>query len=518
MILIYRYIYGVVKLKKYVFVCKNRLIVLEYSCMKQSPAIHFYNTLSRRVELFRPLKKGVVGLYTCGPTVYHYAHIGNLRTYIFEDILERALIWNGYRVDRVMNITDVGHLTGDADEGVDKLEKGAAAEQKSVRQIAKFYTTAFLKDMRALNIRVPKTIAPATKYVPDQITLIKQLFKKGLAYDTARAVYFNTAKFRNYGALAGQSLEQKSIGARSEVVTDTDKRHPADFALWFKAVGRFEHHILRWPSPWGVGFPGWHIECSAISKKFLGQPFDIHTGGVDLIGTHHTNEIAQSSGAYGTPLAHFWMHGEHLLTDNEKMAKSSENLFTLMNLVERGGTPLSYRYFALSAHYRTPLNFSWSALRGARNGFHALVQRMLYLEYRAQFQTEYAPRERTEKAREQFRSFVNNDLNIPQALGYTHTLLRDTDMAAKYPRSLLTLLYEFDEVFGLDLRRLAKRYTVKNVLKNKKLRALVTQREELRSNQQFMQSDRLRKHINDLGYVLEDTPNGSYVGPMNPEG
>lgn len=297
--------------------------------------IKLFNTLSRKKDDLKPIHSDWVGLYTCGPTVYNFAHIGNLRTYIFEDILERMLRYNGYTVKRVMNITDVGHLTGDSDAGNDKLDTAAREQKKSVEELAKFYTDAFLDDLKKLNILVPDILAPATHFIPDQIALIEKLFEKGFAYDTPTAVYFDVSKFKDYGKLSGQSLAEKMTGARGEVVVDAEKHNPADFALWFKLVGKFEHHLLHWPSPWGEGFPGWHIECSAISRHFLSQPFDIHTGGVDHIGTHHENEIAQSEAAFGVPLANIWVHGEHLLVNDGKMAKSEGNFLTLAELKKK---------------------------------------------------------------------------------------------------------------------------------------------------------------------------------------
>jgi cysteinyl-tRNA synthetase len=347
------------------------------------PILRLYNTISRSVEAFKPLKKTTVGLYTCGPTVYNFAHLGNLRTYLFEDILERTLLWSGYGVRRVMNITDVGHLTGDGDAGEDKVEKEARSERKNVKDVVNFYTKVFLADLKKLNIRIPKLLAPASKFIPEQIKLIQQLFKKGVAYDTPAAVYFDVSRFLDYGKLSGQSLEQKLSGARDEVVKDAEKRNSADFALWFKLVGRFQNHILRWPSPWGVGFPGWHIECSAISAKLLGQPFDIHTGGVDHIGTHHTNEIAQSEAAYHKPLARYWLHGEFLLVDAAKMAKSDKNFLTIKELESQNISPLAYRFLCLTAHYRSPMNFSWVGLDQARNGLINFIQRILYIDFLA---------------------------------------------------------------------------------------------------------------------------------------
>jgi cysteinyl-tRNA synthetase len=484
---------------------------------KPLPPIRLYNTLTRRVDLFKPIKKGAVGLYTCGPTVYNYAHVGNLRTFVFEDLLERMFVWNGYRVKRVMNVTDVGHLTGDTDEGQDKVEKEAAAEKKTPLQIVRFYTAAFLRDMKRMNNHVPKILAPATGYIRDQIALIKKLFKKGYAYETPKAVYFDVSRFKNYGKLSGQSLAEKATGARTEVVTDPAKRNAADFALWFKLVDRFEHHLMRWPSPWGAGFPGWHIECSAISRKFLGQPFDIHAGGIDHIGTHHANEIAQSEGAFGKPLAHYWLHGEFLLVDKDKMAKSQGNFYTLEDAVEQHIPPLAYRYLILTAHYRTPLNFSWLALESAKNAFHGLIGRVLYVRFRAEYQTKVPPSPEIEAARTKFREAISNDLNIPQALALTHTLLADTRLVNTQAKNLLALVLEFDDVFGLRLKDYLKKCSMQNLLKDRRLKALLTERQSLRDHQQFMQSDRLRKQVNALGYVLEDTPHGSFVAPAHPE-
>ncbi|HTY39914.1 MAG TPA: cysteine--tRNA ligase, partial [Candidatus Paceibacterota bacterium] len=416
--------------------------------------INLYNTLTRKVEVFKPIKKTAVGLYTCGPTVYNYAHLGNFRSFLFEDLLERVLVWNGYAVKRVMNITDVGHLTGDSDAGEDKVDREARAERKSVNDIVKFYTKAFLSDAKKLNIRMPKLLAPASKFIPEQQKIVKELFKKGLAYDTPSAVYFDVGKFPNYGKLSGQSLEEKLTGARGEVVTDKEKRNAADFALWFKLTGKFEHHLLHWPSPWGEGFPGWHIECSAISTKFLGQPFDIHTGGVDHIGTHHTNEIAQSEAAYGKPLAHYWLHGEFFLVDATKMAKSAGNFLTLKDIEEKSIPPLVFRYLTLMTHYRTPMNFSWVALDQAKNAFANLIQKILFVEYMSR-DVKKQPTEAVPEIgayRERFRAAVAADLNVPKALGILQDLVSDKALISKAPKQVLALIYEFDEVFGLRLK------------------------------------------------------------------
>ena len=467
-------------------------------------ALRLYNTLSRKLEVFKPLKNKTVGLYTCGPTVYNFAHIGNLRTYIFEDILERALEWSGYEVKRVMNITDVGHLTGDTDEGRDKVEEEARAERKSVEEIAERYTKAFLADIKKLNIKVPKTIAPATKYVKEQKALIKELFEKGYAYETDSAVYFEVAKFKDYGKLSGQSLREKLTAARDEVVHDPQKRHPADFALWFKAVGRFRNHILRWPSPWGEGFPGWHVECSAISRKFLGQPFDIHTGGVDHIGTHHPNEIAQSEAAYGKPLARYWLHGEYLLMNAAKMAKSERNFLTLSDLTEKGFSPLAFRYLVLGTHYRSRINFRWEALAAAEKGLARL--RSSYLKPTEAGRVKDRPALVAE-FRERFRKGMRGDLGTPEALAALHALLA-SDLPAPVKRSLAD---EFDAVLGLELSKFRPKVAVMPA----KIKELAEKREQFRNNKQFVQADTLRREIEKLGYVIDDTPKGPRIRRRN---
>jgi cysteinyl-tRNA synthetase len=457
-----------------------------------------------------------VGIYTCGPTVYHFAHIGNLRTYIFEDILERTLRADGHAVRRVMNITDVGHLTGDTDTGDDKLETAAQAQKKSVEEIAQFYTDAFFDDLAKLNIIKPDIVAPASKYVREEIALVQMLLEKGFAYDTLAAVYFDVNKFPNYGALSGQSLEEKSIGAREEVVVDDEKRNPADFALWFKLEGKFKKHLLHWPSPWGEGFPGWHIECSAIARHFLGQPFDIHAGGVDLIGTHHTNEIAQSEAAYDVPLAHLWMHGEHLLLNGGKMAKSEGNTFTLTELAAKGYAPLIYRYLVLGAHYRTRLNFTWESLEAARNGIERLYEAVNDLSEKtratnddegadADSTTTEPPQKSLEHYHAEVRAAMDDDLNTPQALAILHEMLADGGNA----KEKLALVKQCDTLLGLGLE------TAMTDAASSENDAGIAEKAriygELRSNKQFIQSDALRKEIEALGYVIRDSKNGSRI-------
>ncbi|HUC31478.1 MAG TPA: cysteine--tRNA ligase [Candidatus Paceibacterota bacterium] len=472
--------------------------------------ITLYNTLSRKKEPLRPIHPDWVGLYTCGPTVYNAAHIGNLRTYIFEDILERTLRADGYAVRRVMNITDVGHMTGDTDAGEDKLDLAAQAQKKSVEDIAQFYTDAFFDDLAKLNILKPDIVAPASKFVREQIAIIQMLFEKGFAYDTPTAVYFDVSKFPTYGVLSGQSLEEKMTGAREEVVVDDEKRNPVDFALWFKLVGKFKKHLLHWTGPWGEGFPGWHIECSAISRHFLGQPFDIHTGGVDLIGTHHTNEIAQSEAAYDVPLAHVWMHGEHLLIDGGKMAKSEGNFLTLADLQEKGYHPLVYRYLVLGAHYRTRLNFTWESLDAAKIGIERLYEAVndLYESAKAvdtDRESAIAPKNTLEYYRTQFRTAMDDDLNTPRALAILHEMLADGgDLKEK-----IALVKQCDTVLGLGLERAMTDATVSE--HDTKIAEMARIYGELRGNKQFIQSDALRKEIEGLGYSIRDSKDGSRI-------
>ncbi len=482
-------------------------------------AIKLYNTLSREKEEVRPLHNEWVGLYTCGPTVYNYAHIGNLRTYIFEDILERALTYNGFKVKRVMNITDVGHLTSDADAGEDKLDREARAANKPVQEIARFYTRAFLDDLEKLNIKIPEIIAPATEFVQEQIAIIEELFKKGFAYDTGTAVYFDVGKFKNYGKLSGQPLSEKLTGARAEVVVDAEKRNAADFALWFKLAGRFKNHLLHWPSPWGEGFPGWHIECSAISKHFLGQPFDIHTGGVDHIGTHHTNEIAQSEAAYGVPLANVWMHGEYLIINEGRMGKSEGNFITLSDLINKGYHPLAFRYLVLNTHYRSKLNFTWEGLDAARSGLKNLY-RSIYVMLLAVEKLEkpgfaIMPEENERKAAEfenQFLEGLNDDLNTPKSLAVIYKVIQRKDISGS---ERMNLLAKFDRILGLELAEKPKKSLKRYLETGGNAKKLAEEREEFRANQQFMQADDLRKQIDALGYEVDDTPHGPILWPRD---
>jgi cysteinyl-tRNA synthetase len=468
--------------------------------------IKLYNTLSRKKDELRPVHKEWVGLYTCGPTVYNYAHIGNLRTYIFEDVLERTLRYAGHEVRRVMNITDVGHLTGDTDSGDDKLDKQALEQKKSVEEIARFFTEAFFEDLAKLNILKPDIIAPASEFIREQIALVQMLFEKGFAYDTMAAVYFDVSKFKEYGALSGQSLDDKMIGAREEVIVDDEKHNPADFALWFKLEGKFKEHLLHWPSPWGEGFPGWHIECSAIARHFLGQPFDIHAGGIDLVGTHHTNEIAQSEAAYEVPLANVWMHGEHLLINNGKMAKSEGNFLTLTELENKGYHPLVFRYLTLGAHYRTPLNFTWESLDAARNGIEGLYGSINELcEDKEKERREGSHKKTLKEYEAQFSAAIEDDLNTSQALATLYEMLADNGPT----KEKLELVNRFDAVLGLGLESAMQ--PADQGADAPEIAEMARIYNDLRSNKQFIQSDALRKEIEALGYSIRDTKDGSFI-------
>ncbi len=484
--------------------------------------LKLYNTLTKKVEDFKSIEKGRVRFYACGPTVYDFAHIGNLRTYIFEDILLRVLKYNGYKVEHAMNITDVGHLVGDGDEGEDKLEVGAKREGKSPLEIAKKYEKKFFEDLAELNIIKPQKILSATQSIKEQIAIIKELEKKGFTYKGKQAIYFDTSKLPDYGKLSGQKLSEKKIGAREDVVIDKDKKHPADFALWFFLTGRYKNHILHWSSPWGKGFPGWHIECSAISRKLLGQPFDIHAGGVDHIGTHHTNEIAQSETAFGTPLANVWMHGEFLLIDSGRMGKSEGNLLTLDALKEKGFSPLDYRYMCLQAHYRTQLNFTKDTLDSAKAGLKhteitVSVLKALANNRKGKIITDfnYIQSGRPINLFKRFEESINNDLNIPEAKAQMDILLSMSSHSleeGKYAaEDVLATIEHMDEIFGLNLSQIQPKLDLQVSELPSDVKELFVQRQQAREQKDFAKCDKLRKQIEDLGYEVMDTPEGQKV-------
>lgn len=460
--------------------------------------IRFFNTLGRKVEEFKPIKAPYVKLYTCGPTVYDYYHLGNLRSLVFEDTLRRVLEFNGYDVRHVMNITDVGHLVSDTDEGEDKLEKGAQREHKTVWQVAQYYTEAFKNDAESLNILPPNgypssdgPYAKASSFIKEQIDFIRALLDKGYAYQTHQAIYFDISKLDDYGILSGQKLQDKEVGSRSEIVTDKNKRQPQDFALWFFRVGRFANHEMRWPSPWGEGFPGWHIECSAIIHATLGDPIDIHTGGVDHIGTHHANEMAQTEGAYGNKLAHYWLHNEFLLVDGQKMAKSLDNFYTIKDIKEKDYSPLALRLLFLQSHYRSQQNFTWAALDSAQkllNHWYAWADRIFQLPDKA---NDNQPK--IDQLIEKVRKRINDDLKTPEAIAEVSKFI---DVGN--PKH--DLLRQLDNIFGLDL---SNRTDI-----NHQQKMIIKERETAREENDWSQADKLRSNLESEGIGLEDTPYG----------
>jgi len=453
--------------------------------------LRLYNTLGRKKQNFKPLKNKKVGLYTCGPTVYWYAHIGNLRTYIFNDILKRVLEYNKYKVKHIMNITDVGHLTSDADIGEDKIELRAKKEKKTAWQIAEFYTKAFQKDIKVLNIKSPDKWIKATDTIKEQIDLIKLLEKKGYTYQIEDGVYFNTSKIKDYGKLTGSKKRKLRPGARIKMVKG--KKNPTDFALW-KFAPKGVKRQMEWKSPWGKGFPGWHTECVAISIKHLGIPFDIHTGAIDLISTHHTNEIAQAEAGYNKDLAKFWLHAEYLILKQGKMAKSKGSIITINSLIKKEINPLAYRYLTLGTHYKSKLTFSWKSLQSAQNALDNLYERISKLKAQSS-----KPQLKARGYKKEFLSYINDDLNTPKALALMWNLIKDSKMPNK---EKYTLLLEFDKIFGLNLNK------VKKSRIPEKIKKLAQQREKYRKEKNWKKADKIRKEIEKLGYKIEDTSDG----------
>lgn len=457
--------------------------------------LKLYNTLTRKTEEFKPIKKGAAGIYACGPTVYNFAHIGNLRAFVFEDILKRTLLYNGYKVKHIMNITDVGHLTGDGDEGEDKVAMGAERENKTAAQIAKFYTLAFKKDLKDLNILSPNKLPKATANIKEQIALIKKLETKGFTYKTKDGIYFDTSKLPDYGKLAQLAKQELKAGAR---VAMGEKKNTTDFALW-KFSPKDKKRQMEWPSPWGVGFPGWHIECSAMSVKYLGQPFDIHCGGIDHVSVHHTNEIAQSEAAEGKPLANYWLHGEFVLMGEDKMAKSANNFITLETLKTKNFNPLAYRYLLLQTHYRKQLTFSWEALQAAQNGLNHLYNIVKSWDKAGVGCAEYEKK---------FLEAINNDLDMPGAMAIMWDLIKNPIFP---PSSKRRTILKFDKVLGLGLAKLKKQKTSVPA----EIQALVAERDGARFSKNWHKSDELRKQIEAAGYSVEDTPEGTKIIPIS---
>lgn len=449
--------------------------------------IKLYNTLTRAKDTFLPLVPGRAGMYTCGPTVYDFAHIGNMRSYVFADLLRRMLEYNGYSVNQVMNITDVGHLQSDADEGEDKLIEGARREKKTPWEIAEYYTQDFFASARALNILPATIICKATDHIQEMLDFVIELYDRGYAYRIeGDGLYFDVSKVGDYGKLSRQNPEDLRAGARIEV--NARKRHPADFALWKDAP---PEHIMQWPSPWGPGYPGWHIECSTMSMKYLGRKIDIHTGGVDHIPIHHENEIAQSEALTGEPWVNYWLHGEFLQVDGGKMSKSLNNFYTVANLQDRHFDPMAFRYLCLNAHYRTPLNFTWQGLEGAQTALWRLRQAYQKLESKG---------DPCPDLRNEFQTAINDDLNIPLALSCAWQAARGDKPGSK------ALLAEFDRVLGLNL---AAQYTPRSAELPPDLAALLAERNCAREVKDWARSDLLRDELARRGVTVKDTKDGT---------
>ncbi|TSA27166.1 cysteine--tRNA ligase [bacterium] len=461
--------------------------------------LKLYNTFSRKKEDFKPIKKDEVGLYTCGLTVYNYAHIGNLRTYIFEDVLKRVLIYDGYKVTHVMNITDIGHLTSDADTGEDKMVKEAKKEGKTVWEIADHYTKAFEKDLKQLNIIPPDYHVKATAHIQQMIDLIKRLEDNGFTYIADGNVYFDISKFKDYGKLA--QLDVKSLKPGARIKIDSAKKNPLDFVLWF-TKSKFDDQEMKWDSPWGRGYPGWHIECSAISMCYLGESFDIHCGGIDHIPVHHTNEIAQSEAATGKKSVNYWLHAEFLIMNEEKMSKSKGDFLTLSKLEEMGYSPMVYRYFCLGAHYRQPLTFSDEAIKTAKSAYNRLIN--IIIEIKKSRNESKPNSEYIEKVTQEFKKKINNDLNMPEALAVMWQMLRSNEIGNK---GKYELVLDFDRIFGLQLDKVEQilEEEAQQKVDVKLVEQLIKEREEARRSKNWVKSDEIREKLSEMGVEVRDS-------------
>ncbi len=455
--------------------------------------IYLYNTLTRNKDKFIPLDNKEIRMYSCGPTVYKDATIGNMRTNIFQDVLRRVLRYNGYKIKHAMNITDVGHLVSDADEGEDKMLKSAREEHKSPYEIAEHYTKLFFKDLAMLNIETPEIVCKATDHIKEMLEFVKELVKKDFAYETSTAIYFDISKLDKYPILSNLNLEEQKAGARVEV--DPEKRNPYDFALWIKAP---ENHLMKWDSPWGPSYPGWHIECSAMGRKYLGEQFDIHTGGIDLIPTHHENEIAQSKGICGKVPANYWVHGEYLLIDGGKMSKSLGNVYLMKDFIERGYNPIVYKLFSYSCHYRNKLNFTWDGIEAASKSLERLKN-----GYQIHMQGKDEVEDKTVKEyEEKFHKAINDDLNMPLAMGTVWEVVRNEKKSPK----LAELLLKFDTVLGLEIDKKEEQEEIPQEILD-----LVEQRTQARQNKDWAKSDELRDLIQSKGYDIKDSKEGTEV-------
>lgn len=454
--------------------------------------IYFYNTLTKQKDLFKPIEEGKVKIYSCGPTVYKDATIGNMRTNLLNDTLRRVLKYNGYELKHVMNITDVGHLVSDGDEGEDKMLKSAREEHKSPLEIAEHYTKLFFRDLERLNIETPEVVCKATDHIKEMLEMVQKIMKNGYAYETSTAIYFDVSKLDKYGILSGINLNDQKAGARVDI--DPEKRNHYDFALWIKAPA---NHLMKWDSPWGPSYPGWHIECSAMSTKYLGEEFDIHTGGIDLVPTHHENEIAQNKGACGKNPAHYWIHGEYLLINGGKMSKSLGNTYLIDDIIARGYSPLAYRLFNYSCHYRGKLNFTWEGIESANTSLIRLREGyQKHLNGNSDISDEIIA-----DIENRFHQAINDDMNMPLALSVVWE-------AVKYPEKspkIAQLLKKFDTVLGIKIDEVQETKIPQEILD------LVEERKQARSDKNWSESDRLRDLIAEKGYIVKDMKDGTEV-------
>ncbi len=457
--------------------------------------IFFYNTLTKSKEEFKPLEGNEVRIYTCGPTVYKDASIGNMKSYIFMDTLRRTLKYNGYTLKHAMNITDVGHLVSDGDDGEDKIIIAAEKEKKTPLEIAKFYTEKFLEDFDRLNIDRPEIICKATDHIKEMEEFVQKLLDNGYAYETSTAIYFDVSKLDKYGILSGIDLRNQRAGARVEI--DEEKRNPYDFALWIKAP---ENHIMKWESPWGLCYPGWHIECSTMSNKYLGKVFDIHTGGIDLVPTHHENEIAQSKGCTGEIPARFWMHCEFLLIDGGKMSKSLGNVYLVQDIIDRGYEPLAFKMMCFTSHYRNKLNFTWDAISSSQNALNRL--REGYKKHNEG--NEKVDESTIEEYKTKFKEAINDDLNMPVAMSVVWDVVKNPNKS----KQLANLLLDFDRVLGVDIE---KENEQKHIEIPSEINELLEKRKQARENKDWSLSDRIRDELKEKGYIVKDTKEGMTI-------
>lgn len=462
-------------------------------------SFYLYNTMTRNKEEFIPANKNKVGMYTCGPTVYNYAHIGNLRTYIFEDALKKSLEYVGYKVKHVMNVTDVGHLQSDGDEGEDKMALGASREHKTVWEIAKFYEDAFFEDCKKLNVKKPTVVCRATEHIEDMIKFVQKLEKRGYTYESNGNVYFEIDKFEDYTKLANLSIDELEAGSRIEI--DPNKKNPLDFVLWF-TNSKFSNQIMQWDSPWGRGFPGWHLECSTMSIKYLGENIDIHCGGIDHIPVHHTNEIAQSEAALGHKWVNYWVHGEFLVLDGGKMSKSSGDFLTVSKLEEEGFSPLDYRYFCLQSKYRKQLVFSFESLKDAQNGYKALKKKIGTILTNID-ETNNMNKELISGYQEKFKTQISDDLNIANAFTVLNEVIKDGELNNKEKAFLIE---DFDKVFSLNLMTIEKEAME---VDEKLINHLIEERNIARKEKNYKRSDEIRAQLLEMNIEVLDSKEGT---------